>query len=377
MPALAPTALRARLADVFRRDLDEPLRDDEFDALAREIFAFQYENNVPYAAYCKRRGRTPAQVTHWTEIPPVPTVAFREVALVAGLAEQAGIVFRTSGTTHGAERRGVHYIVDPSVYEAALLPLFAGYLLPDRAELAFVSLIPGRAQLADSSLSYMVAHATKHLARVDAGSFIDAERGLREADLEQTLNEFILHDTPVLLLGTSFAFVHWLDSMSARGVSFLLPSGSRLMDTGGFKGRSRSVSEMDLRTAFEERLGLPAHFCINEYGMSELCSQFYDPVLRDRVLGRTPPVRPSKRPAPWVRTRAVHPETLAPVAEGETGILQHFDLANLYSVLAVQTEDLGRVHIDGFELLGRAPGATPRGCSMALDLLLEAAANQT
>src|SRR5262245_53601676 len=376
MPALAPIALRARLADVFRRDLDEPLRDDEFDALARALFAFQYDQNLPYAAYCNRRGLRPRQVTHWTEIPPVPTAAFREVALVAGSAEQARLVFRTSGTTHGAERRGRHYIVEPTVYEAALLPLFAGYLLPDRAKLAFVSLIPDRAQLTDSSLSYMVTYATEQLAGIDAGSFID-ERGLREADLEQTLNEFILNDTPVLLLGTSFAFVHWLDSLAARGLSFLLPAGSRLMDTGGFKGRSRSVSEMDLRTAFEERLGLSAHFCINEYGMSELCSQFYDPVLRDRVQGRTPPVRPSKRPAPWVRTRAVHPETLAPVAEGEIGILQHFDLANLYSVLAVQTEDLGRVHIEGFELLGRAPGATPRGCSLALDLLLEAAANQT
>jgi hypothetical protein len=374
---LTLTALRARLAHLFQREIDEPLRDDEFDAIAREMFAFQFENNRPYAAYCNRRGLTPQHIAHWTEIPPVPTAAFREVALVAGSAADAAIVFRTSGTSRGAERRGQHFIIDPTLYEAALLPMFAGYVLPDAAELTFVSLIPNRAQLPDSSLSYMVAHAAEQLAERDAGSFMDTEQGLREAELEQSLDELILSDSPVLLLGTSFAFVHWLDSLVGRGRSFALPAGSRLMDTGGFKGRSRAVSEMDLRTAFAERLGLPAHLCINEYGMSELCSQFYDPVLRDRVRGRTPPVRPSKRPAPWVRTRAVHPETLAPVAEGEVGILQHFDLANLYSVLAVQTEDLGRVNIDGFELLGRAPGATPRGCSIALDLLLEAAPRQT
>jgi hypothetical protein len=73
-----------------------------------------------------------------------------------------------------------------------------------------------------------------------------------------------------------------------------------------------------------------------------------------------------------VKTRVVDPETLQPVPAGEVGILQHFDLANLFSVMAVQTEDLGRIHDPGFELLGRAPGATPRGCSVAVDLLLEA-----
>ena len=74
---------------------------------------------------------------------------------------------------------------------------------------------------------------------------------------------------------------------------------------------------------------------------------------------------------PWVRTRAVDPDTLAPVASGTVGILQHFDLANLGSVMAVQTEDLGVVDGDRFTLLGRSPGAQPRGCSIALDMLLQ------
>jgi len=47
--------------------------------------------------------------------------------------------------------------------------------------------------------------------------------------------------------------------------------------------------------------------------------------------------------------------------------LRHFDLANLNSVLAIQTEDLGRVAGSGFELLGRAPGAQLRGCSLTAE----------
>jgi hypothetical protein len=104
--------------------------------------------------------------------------------------------------------------------------------------------------------------------------------------------------------------------------------------------------------------------------MTEMCSQFYDSSLRDEVKGRVRARR--KLVPPWVRTRVVHPETLEPVPAGEVGLLQHFDLANIGSVVAVQTEDLGSAADDGFFLLGRATGATPRGCSIAMDLLLEA-----
>jgi hypothetical protein len=39
----------------------------------------------------------------------------------------------------------------------------------------------------------------------------------------------------------------------------------------------------------------------------------------------------------------------------------------------VQTEDVGVEVDDGFRLLGRAAGAVPRGCSIAMDELLAAA----
>lgn len=62
--------------------------------------------------------------------------------------------------------------------------------------------------------------------------------------------------------------------------------------------------------------------------------------------------------------RVISPETQAEVAEGETGLIQVTDLANVASVLAVQTSDLGIRRGNGFELLGRAPTVEPRGCSL-------------
>ena len=95
---------------------------------------------------------------------------------------------------------------------------------------------------------------------------------------------------------------------------------------------------------------------INEYGMTELSSQFYT-----RGLGR-----PHEGP-PWVRAVVIDPETGDEAAVGETGVLRIFDLANLGSVLAVETQDLAVRRERGFELLGRDPAALPRGCSRAAD----------
>ena len=104
--------------------------------------------------------------------------------------------------------------------------------------------------------------------------------------------------------------------------------------------------------------------------MTELCSQYYDDVLLTRFGGEN---RPRRKLGPvWMRTLAVDPATLAPLPDGTPGLLCHFDLANAGSVLAVQTEDLGVIEDGRLRLLGRIPGAEPRGCALALADLLAA-----
>ena len=365
--------IAAELRALFARGVDVPLDDAAFDALARRVFAYQFERNAPYAAYCRRRGVTPADVDHWTRIPAVPTAAFKHLTLACGPEDAAEAVFRTSGTTLGAEQRGRHFVLDLSLYHASLLPNFAAYLLPDGAELPMLALVPPQTHAADSSLGHMIDVVMDRLGGEGSGYFIDPEAGILEDALDRALTEASERGTPVCLLGTAFAFVHWLDRLRERGRRYALPPGSRLMDTGGFKGRSREVPAEALRAMYAEWLGIPDDHCVNEYGMTELGSQFYDTVLRERVKAGA--VGPRRKVAPpWVRTRVVSADTLEPVPPGEVGLLRHWDLANLGSVLAVQTEDLGRETDDGgFVVLGRAGGAPPRGCSIAMDLLLEAA----
>ena len=91
------------------------------------------------------------------------------------------------------------------------------------------------------------------------------------------------------------------------------------------------------------------------------------PRMRDHSRSHLQPLAFSLQPfrfPPWARAQVVSPETGREVADGQTGIIQILDLANVFSVAAVQTEDLGIRRGTGFELVGRAGQAEPRGCSL-------------
>jgi hypothetical protein len=358
--------LRDELFLVFEDGAEATLDDDAFARLALRIFRYNYQRVPAYAAYCDARGRQPEHVERWVDIPAVPTAAFKDLVLLAEGAD-AERVFRTSGTTRGPERRGAHHVADLSLYRAALRPTFQAFLLADDARLPCFSLVPPVTVTPESSLAFMIDDVQDRFGQPGSRTFADGD-GVDFAGLDAAVSAATGDGRPVMLLGTSAAFIHWLDRLAAGGSRHELPEGSRLMDTGGFKGGGRELTPAALRQAYRERLGLPPHRCINEYGMTEMLSQLYDTTLRDHHHGRSRPRR--KAGPPWVRSVAVDPETLEPLPPGRSGLLRHLDLANIGSVAAIQTEDVGRVDEHGLMVEGRVAGAPPRGCSIAMDLLL-------
>jgi hypothetical protein len=110
------------------------------------------------------------------------------------------------------------------------------------------------------------------------------------------------------------------------------------MDTGGDKGAPRRLSRNGLLHAVWSAFAIPGYFVVNEYGMAELSSQYYDTALSDRVGGRHAPRR--KCGPHWARARILDPITLMPAAPSEVGLLAHVDLANAGSAMAILSEDL-------------------------------------
>jgi Acyl-protein synthetase, LuxE len=193
------------------------------------------------------------------------------------------------------------------------------------------------------------------------------------------LRRLSAENRPVLLLGTAFSYVHLVDFLTARGIRLELPGGSRALETGGYKGRSRSVPKTELYSMLNNCLGIEPENIVGEYGMSELSSQAYNrishphpgsfPEGEGERFGSHGQGAATSRPVfsfpPWARVRVISPETGEESVPGEAGLLQVFDLANVFSVMAVQTADVAvRDQGGGFELLGRAASAEPRGCSL-------------
>jgi hypothetical protein len=355
--------------------LQWPEEEERFDELARALFAFQFEHCEPYGRFCARRGRTPATVVSWREIPPIPSGAFKELALRSFPAEATVKVFRTSGTS--AARRGELHLDTLALYEASVLPSFVLHLLPELVQGASADTSPGARprlrvlapapqEAPDSSLSHMFGVLLRALGaqEVIGPSGFDVARG--ELQFEawlRALEEATAHPAPVAICGTAFAFVHALDELVRRGVRLSLPPGSRVMETGGFKGRGRELSREELYALIERHLSIPPVRVVNQYGMTELASQFHDSVLRF-------PGAPRRKLAPpWARVRLIDPVTGDEVSTGEVGVIVLYDLGNTGSVCAIETADLGRALADGFEVLGRVPGAEARGCSLAADEL--------
>ncbi|MDX2169980.1 MAG: long-chain fatty acid--CoA ligase [Deltaproteobacteria bacterium] len=333
-------------------------RAEEFGPLALAVFAHQFEHNEVYRRFCLSRQRRPETVERWEDIPAVPIVAFKRASLRCGPAQRT---FRSSGTTAGPQQRSRHELPEPRLYQAAALAGLRRFMFPDVERMRIVSLIAPVDVLPDSSLAQMVAWGLEQFGG-DQHGYAAGRDGLDLEALVAALRASERDGRPLAILATTGGLIRALDALAARRLAFRLPHGSRLMDTGGDKGAPRPLSRNGLLHAVWSGLAIPGYFCVNEYGMAELSSQFYDSVIADRVAGRHA-ARRLLGPH-WVRTRLLDPQTLQPVAAGQPGLLCHLDLANAGTVAAVLCEDLAVALADGLRLLGRAPGAELRGCSL-------------
>jgi hypothetical protein len=354
----AITALIAQLADGAQLP-------DERDRMLLELAHYQLREVAPYRRFAVQRLRDqiPRSVD---EIPALPTDAFRYARISSRPESEDVARFRSSGTSQ--EQRSEHALADLSLYDAAARAAARYALFPDVEHMPLIILAPHERELPDSSLSYMLARFVEWFGS-DASTHVWPLDACEIERLCARLSSAEAAGLPVALLGTSFAFVHALDALGER--RFALPPKSRIMQTGGFKGRSREVAPTEMRQLLARTFGIDERAIIAEYGMTELSSQLYENTLRSAVLGQ-PDVERALWVPGWLRVSVVDPESLRPLPHGREGLVRIDDLANLDSIACIQTADLGVLREAGLELRGRATAAIARGCSITADELLSA-----
>jgi hypothetical protein len=341
-------------------------QEGEFNALALSIAREQIPLNPLLRALCEKRKIDPARLKHWTEIPAMPASAFKTPECSSLTASDFTTVFHSSGTTSQTPSRHGHDAVTLALYEASLVPWFTYHLCDDLQRLSFLSLTPSPLEAPHSSLVHMMVTVMNHCGTRE-GLFTGAVDASKTwvLDIQKTVKAFetaVERGQAVVVLGTAFSFVHLVDHLRARHVQFALPTGSRVMETGGYKGRSRTMPKTELHRLITRWLGVAPVNIVCEYGMCELSSQAYD-CRCGAVSGGTGGARVFHFP-PWARAHLISPEDGREVGEGETGLIRVCDTANIGSSIMVQTEDLGIKRGCGFELVGRAAESEPRGCSL-------------
>jgi hypothetical protein len=318
----------------------------DFAELSLEVFRHQFSGNAAYRNYCEALGKTPDTITSWREIPAVPTDAFKlpGVAL-RGFPESETIGhFLTSGTT--TETKGKHEFRDLGLYEASVLGTWQLLGLPEIRRPWFFSQRP--ADNPHSSLVRMFEILSWRAVLPGGLWLIDSEGKLQ---LEKFLPE-----QPAALLGTSLALLRACDEMAPLE----LPEGSWIFETGGSKGLRKSFTPAEVRARLSTHFGVPESRILNEYGMTELFSQFYK--WGDAQTHTGPP---------WTGVRVTDVHTGEEAATGGIGYLEIIDLANLDTVAAIRTQDLAIAVGDReFILIGRDPAAIARGCSRGVEEVL-------
>lgn len=358
-PAIAPEILTDLLEFMSRPQGG----DDEFNALALRLFTHQFRHNLAFQRYCRQQGKTARTVKHWRDIPAVPINAFKDLTLSCVPPEHCERVFMTSGTTR-IDSKGRHYHPHLHVYDHSMKLHFAERFMRGMKRLRMGILFPTEDMMPNSSLAHYLGLALDGFG-ADGSSYFIGPQGMDTERLCETLTQVQRDGESYALLGASYSFVHLMDALQQQGLAFSLPPGSRLFDTGGFKGQSREMATDEFYRQLSANFGVPASACINMYGMTELSTQFYDD-------GNA--TQPAIKSGPhWIRSRTVDPITGQDVPAGERGVLAHCDLANFNSVTTILTEDVGVAVDGGFLLLGRAQGAQAKGCSMAMDAFLQAA----
>lgn len=354
--------LQRQIADFIT---SEAPNEADFQDLALAVFSYQYKHVEVVRRIADQAGKPPARVAVWQNIPAVPIAAFKQVDVLADDAGDVALAFESSGTSGKARSRAPYTAAGLELMELSVLANAAEMLLNDGRATKILVLAPSPDLAPNMIMAWGMSRLIDQFGLEGSRFLINAD-GMDQASFAHDLRVCEEEDTPVTLIGASFAFVHLLDGLAEAGTRYYCPKGSRLMDAGGFKTRSRTVTRGELDRLIDDRFEIPGDRSVNLLGMTELPSQFYDSVLRDGSAETRHKTNP-----PWTRTRVLNPATLEPAELGERGLLWHLDLANLERPMVIRTDDIGTVDAKGWNILGRLAGSDAKGCSLTVEELLQ------
>lgn len=312
----------------------------DFNEKALALFHYQSQHNEVYKNYLHFLGRSVNRITQVHDIPFLPIGFFKTHEVQTGNLTPE-IIFSSSSTTGSGQ--SYHRVKSAALYKNVFLKTFSLFLgRPD--SYIFCAVLPSYRERNGSSLIYMVEELIRASAHPLSGFYAHDDK-LHDT-LEQLQQQAKLAKRTLLVWGVTFALLDLAEKKS-------LPlHESILMETGGMKGRRKEITRAELHSILQQQLS-PKAIC-SEYGMTELLSQSY---LISNNIYQCPP---------WMKILIRNNNDPFEIREttGYSGAVNVIDMANIDSCAFIATDDIGRIHKDGFELNGRLDNSDIRGCNL-------------
>jgi len=305
-----------------------------FSENALKLFRFQVNKNFGYKSFVEKLNIPIATITSLEKIPFLPVSLFKSHKILLNDYETENY-FSSSGTTGSV--RSMHYVPDMELYAKVVHAIFRNFYT-DLKQSVILALLPSYLENPHSSLIFMI--------KAFIASSNDPLSGFVKdtSDLLQKVKAGQKKGKKVYLFGVSYALMDLAEEKADL-------AGVTVIETGGMKGRRKEITREGLHAILKK--GLNVSEISSEYGMTELLSQAY--TLGDSIF----------RIPPWmhVSTREIN-DPFADNSGQRTGILKIIDLANIYSCAFIETEDLGFITQEGFQVLGRLDNTELRGCNL-------------
>lgn len=325
--------------------------EDKFNELSLREFELQYNTIEPYRDYCIRRKVSPETVTHWEEIPAVPSLAFKKLLLASFPVEKAEQMCLTSGTTDHPNRGRIYRDKGgvKLINEANGL-LTKSYLFPDVEQIKILLMVPSPKMVPGMGMSMGLEQVRLKFGTPDS-AYLLSPIGLDIKTLLRSLKQSEDSGIPIALIGATSGFVYFFNACEKENIRFKLPKGSRICDAGGYMGQFGECLKEEYFKKCYKIMGVDENFCVNVLGKAECSTHYFDNVLKNYLSG----VKKGrhKESPPWTRTMVIDRNEFKRLPKGELGLLRHYDLTNRAMVFAVQTDGLGFETEDGFEIIGR------------------------
>jgi phenylacetate-coenzyme A ligase PaaK-like adenylate-forming protein len=322
-----------------KQDVFAITNDEQFNAIALQVFQYQAKNCKVYADFISGLGIDPATITSIRDIPFLPIQFFKAHSVLSS-GDEVEVTFTSSGTT--GMITSSHYVTDVSWYEDSFRKAFQLFY-GDIKNYTVLALLPAYLERPGSSLIYMAQDLITQSDNPDSGFYL-----YNHADLYAQLIKQQQAKKPTLLLGVTFALLDFVEQYQISFPELIV------METGGMKGRRKEMIREELHNTLCKGFGV--NTIHSEYGMTELLSQAYS---KGAGIFNCPP---------WMRiiTRDTN-DPLSIVTNNKAGGINVIDLANINSCSFIATQDLGKIYSDGsFEILGRFDNADIRGCNLLI-----------